>query len=150
MEISFNTPAILFPAISLLMLAYTNRFVALAALVRKLHDEYDTKESKALLVGQIRSLRKRINYIRYMQGFGVLSFLLCVICMYSIYSGWMDAAKMVFAASLLSLLISLIISLIEIIQSTSALELELSDVEGLVEENLFSQFLKKTKGEEKK
>jgi hypothetical protein len=76
MEISFNTPAILFPAISLLMLAYTNRFVALAALVRKLHDEYDSKESKALLVGQIRSLRKRINYIRYMQGFGVLSFLL--------------------------------------------------------------------------
>lgn len=150
MEISFNTPAILFPAISLLMLAYTNRFVALASLARKLHDEYDGKENQSTLVGQIRSLKKRINYIRYMQGFGVLSFLLCVVCMYSIYSGWLVAAKMVFAASLLSLLISLFISLIEIIQSTKALELELSDVEDLAEENLFTNILKKTRGEEKK
>ena len=40
MEITFNTPALLFPAISLLLLAYTNRYLALANLIRKLHDEY--------------------------------------------------------------------------------------------------------------
>lgn len=141
MELTFNTPALLFPAISLLLLAYTNRFVALANLVRNLHREYkevqDENEAK-LLVPQIRNLRRRINFIRYMQGLGVFSFLLCVVCMYSIYSGWLLAAQYVFALSLLSLLASLIISLIEIIASTNALELELSDMEGIHRGTIFS------------
>jgi hypothetical protein len=64
-----------------------------------------------------------------MQGAGVFSFLLCVACMYSIYNGWMVAAKYVFAGSLLSLLFSLICSLIEIFQSLNALEVLLHDVE---------------------
>lgn len=132
MELSFNTPALLFPAISLLLLAYTNRFVALANLVRTLHREYKEvkEESEAkLLVPQIRNLRRRINFIRYMQGCGVFSFLLCVVCMYCIYSGWMPVAHFVFAISLLSLLASLILSLVEITASTRALEVQLSDIE---------------------
>lgn len=141
MELTFNTPALLFPAISLLLLAYTNRFVALANLVRTLHREYkEVKEENEakLLVPQIRNLRRRINFIRYMQGLGVFSFLLCVVCMYSIYNGWLVAAQYVFAFSLLSLLASLIISLIEIIASTNALELELSDMEGIERGTIFS------------
>jgi hypothetical protein len=66
-----------------------------------------------------------------MQGAGVFSFLLCVVCMYSIYEGWMNVAKFVFASSLISLLFSLFCSLIEIMQSTKALELLLSDIEEL-------------------
>ena len=112
MELSFTTPALLFPAISLLLLAYTNRFVAIANLVRKLHSDFKSKDNAAMIVKQIKSLRKRINLIKYMQGLGVFSFLNCVICMYCIYNGWMPVAKMVFALSLLSLLASLIISLI--------------------------------------
>lgn len=144
MELSFNTPALLFPAISLLLLAYTNRFVALANLVRKLHSEYKTLEDSTMIVRQIKSLRKRINLIKYMQGLGVFSFLLCVVCMYCIYNNWVTIAKSVFALSLLSLLSSLIISLIEIIMSTKALEVELSDIEG-DEGNLFSDLWNKTK-----
>ena len=144
MELSFNTPALLFPAISLLLLAYTNRFVALANLVRKLHSEYKTLEDSTMIVRQIKSLRKRINLIKYMQGLGVFSFLLCVVCMYYIYNNWVTIAKSVFALSLLSLLSSLIISLIEIIMSTKALEVELSDIEG-DEGNLFSDLWNKTK-----
>ena len=128
MELSITTPALLFPAITLLMLAYTNRFLALATLIRKLHDEYISEESSTLK-RQITNLHIRIRMIRNMQAFGVLSFLLCVVCMYLIFRGQQIAAHGVFAASLLSLLISLIFSLIEIFKSTRALDLELSDME---------------------
>ncbi len=131
MELSINTPALLFPAISLLLLAYTNRFLAIANLVRKLYDEFSKHSNKENVLQQILSLRKRLHYIRMMQGTGVFSFLLCVVCMYSINEGWLVIAKFVFAASLISLLISLFFSLIEIIQSTKALELLLGDIEEL-------------------
>lgn len=141
MEISFNTPALLFPAISLLLLAYTNRFLALANLVRKLHDEYIAGQKNKVILRQIKSLRRRINLIRYMQGLGVFSFLCCVACMYSIYKGWAQAAELIFAISLLSLLASLLFSLVEIIQSTNAIELELSDMEELENSNIFSDLI---------
>ena len=142
MEITFNTPALLFPAISLLLLAYTNRFLALANLVRRLHDEYKRGEKGAGIIYQIQSLRRRLILVRYMQGLGVFSFVCCVVTMYSIYSEWQVAAKYIFAVSLLSLLISLIISLIEIAQSTKAIEVELSDIEELQKSNFFTDLWK--------
>lgn len=137
MEITFNTPALLFPAISLLLLAYTNRYLALANLIRKLHDEYMRGEKNHLLLKQIKILRVRINLVRSMQALGVLSFLCCVITMYGVYQQWMSVVKFVFAVSLLSLLTSLVISLVEISQSTKALEWELSDMEELENSNFF-------------
>ncbi|MGB3008425.1 MAG: DUF2721 domain-containing protein [Chitinophagaceae bacterium] len=129
MEITFNTPALLFPAISLLLLAYTNRFLALASLVRKLHDEYESGGENKIILKQIRSLRIRLRLVRYMQTLGVFSFLCAVITMYCIYNEWVLASRYIFGVSLLSLLISLVISLVEIVQSTRALELELSGIE---------------------
>ena len=145
MELTFNTPALLFPAISLLLLAYTNRFVAIANLVRRLHSDFKSREDSAMIIKQINGLRKRLNLIKYMQGLGVFSFLNCVVTMYCVYSNWVSVAKFIFALSLLSLLASLIISLIEIIKSTNALELELSDIED-EEKNVFSELWNKTKG----
>jgi hypothetical protein len=113
--------------------------------VRKLHSDFKSKEDPAMVVKQIKGLRKRINLIKYMQGLGVFSFLNCVVTMYCIYSNWVSIAKFVFALSLLSLLTSLIISLIEIIKSTNALELELSDIED-EEKNVFSELWNKAKG----
>jgi hypothetical protein len=138
MEITFNTPALLFPAISLLLLAYTNRYLALANLIRKLHDEYMRGEKKHLLLKQIKILRVRINMVRQMQALGVFSFLCCVVTMYGVYQELVTLTRFVFAASLLSLLASLIISLLEISQSTKALEWELSDMEELEKSNFFS------------
>ena len=77
-----------------------------------------------------------------MQGLGVFSFVCCVVTMYSIYSEWQGAAKYIFAVSLLSLLTSLIISLIEIAQSTKAIEVELSDIEELQKSNFFTDLWK--------
>ena len=148
MEITFNTPALLFPAISLLLLAYGNRFIALANLVRKLHDEYTGGHKSKILLQQIHSLRRRINLIRYMQGLGVFNFLCCVACMYCLYRGWGRAAEYFFAVSLLSLLSSLVISLVEIIKSTNAIELELSDMEELEKPNFISDLI--SRDQEKK
>lgn len=147
MEISFTTPALLFPAISLLLLAYTNRYLAIANLIRKLHDEYMRGEKNHLLLKQIKILRSRINLVRQMQAFGVFSFLCCVITMYGVYMEWAQAIKIIFAISLLSLLASLFISLLEITQSTKALELEISDMEGLEERNFFTNIFTKKESE---
>lgn len=130
MDMSINTPAILFPAISLMMLAYTNRFLALATLIRKLYATYqESEKDRPLLREQIRNLRQRLNLIRYMQASGVLSFFLCVVCMLLFYVGWSGWAVSLFALSLLCLLYSLALSLREIFISTRALEIALKDME---------------------
>ncbi|MEI6946141.1 DUF2721 domain-containing protein [Paraflavisolibacter sp. H34] len=146
MELTFNTPALLFPAISLLLLAFTNRFVALASLVRKLHSDYQKGQDSNANLQQIRSLRQRIRLIKYMQGLGVFSFVLCTVTMYCIYNGWTSLAKGVFAFSLLSFLSSLLISLMEIIKSTQALELELSDIEEEEKKTIFGDLWGKKMG----
>jgi Protein of unknown function (DUF2721) len=142
LEISINTPALLFPAITLLMLAYTNRFLSLASLVRTLHSEYNRGEKEKNILDQIKNIRTRLNLIRYMQSFGVMSFLCCVICMYLIFRNRMMMANWVFGLSLLFLLLSIILSLIEINKSTKALELQLSDIEELSAGNIFKDIFK--------
>ncbi len=141
-DLNINTPALLFPAITLLMLAYTNRFLALANRARQLHGEYNAGAREKHVVKQIKNLRSRLNLIRYMQGFGVLSFLCCVLCMYIIFRGWSAVAHIVFAASLFLLLVSIVLSLVEIFQSTRAIELELSDIEELDKSNIFNDIFK--------
>ncbi len=142
LEININTPALLFPAITLLMLAYTNRFLSLASLVRKLHSEYMKGEETRIIVSQLKNLRARLNLIRYMQSLGVLSFLSCVLCMYAIFRNWMEMAHWIFAGSLLFLLASIILSLLEILKSTKALEIILEEIEELDAGNIFTDIFK--------
>ncbi|KGE13614.1 DUF2721 domain-containing protein [Sphingobacterium deserti] len=141
--ITYNTAALLFPAISLIMLAYTNRFLALAALVRSLHAKYLEHNKEGVLHGQIGNLRFRLKLLRHMQGVGVLSFITCIVCMYFIYLENTLLAEVCFALSLLFFAISLLISFVEIQLSNKALELELSDMEGHNDPSLV-KYLKKT------
>jgi hypothetical protein len=131
MELQLSTPALLFSAITLLMLAYTNRFLAIATLIRGLHKNYLKEPDQEIIVEQIHNLRKRLTLIKNMQLFGVLSFLLCVICMFLLFQGFTAIANWVFMVSIGTLLVSLGISLVEIQISTKALNLELSDMEGI-------------------
>ena len=128
MEITLATPALLFPAITLLMLAYTNRFLGLASLIRSLHQRW-TESHDVVLVAQIQNLRRRLGLIRRMQALGVLSLLVCVACMFVLFTGQQLAGKALFGLSLLLLLGSLSQSLVEIYISTEALKLELARVE---------------------
>jgi hypothetical protein len=143
MDISINTPALLFPAISLIMLAYTNRFLALSNRVRSLHDKYQNHEQKLIIHGQIKNLRYRLKLIKNMQALGVISFLASILCMFLIYTGYNSVASAVFAFSLLSFAVSLGISFLEIRLSTRALELELSDMEGLEDPSVLNYLKKK-------
>jgi len=123
MHVSLTTPALLFPAISLLLLAYTNRFFALAALIRTL-----SSGEKPVHKDQIKNLSQRITIIRRMQEAGVSSFALCVLCMIFIYIGFNKIGSVIFGASLLLLLYSLILSVIEIRISVDALNIHIKEM----------------------
>lgn len=128
MEFSLTTPALLFPAISLLLLAYTNRFLHLANLIRQLHAQHKQKPD-ALIIAQIGNLRFRLGLIKNMQFCGVSSLFGCVLCMLMLFLGWQNVGKIVFAGALLLMMISLGFSLWEIRLSEFALNLHLSDLE---------------------
>lgn len=127
-ELTLITPTFLFSAISLLLLAYTNRFLSYAQLVRTLKDKY-MEDKSALTMAQIINLRKRLYLTRNMQLFGVASLLLCVVTMFLIYVGFQLLSVYVFGAALLLLIISLSLIVIEIRISANSLEIYLSDME---------------------
>jgi len=128
-QLTLTTPALLFSAISLIMLAYTNRFLAYASVVRSLHDKYQ-KEKNEVLIRQINNLRKRLYLTRSMQIFGILSLLLCVLTMFLIYIEQHVIAVWVFGVALLLLILSLALLIREIQISVEALEFHLGDIEG--------------------
>ncbi len=129
MELNLATPALLFPAISLLLLAYTNRFLALANLVRELHARWRA-ESEDGIRGQIENLKKRIRIIKSMQLLGVSSFFFCVLTMLLIFFRLSLAAEAVFAFALMLLLASLGLSIQELFISADALDILLDSSAG--------------------
>lgn len=129
-ELTLTTPALLFSAISLILLAYTNRFLAYASVVRNLHAQFK-KDPTRLLLGQINNLRKRLQLTRSMQILGISSLLLCVLCMFLIYVEWQTTAEVIFGIALVLLITSLALSVREIQISVRALDIHLSDMEGL-------------------
>ena len=128
MDITLTTPALLFPALSLLMLAYTNRFLALASLIRSLSAQQKAAPSPSL-PGQIANLRQRIFMIRNMQWLGAFSILMATLCIFVLFAGGERAGKLFFGASLVTLMASLFLSLWEIQISVYALDMALSDLE---------------------
>jgi hypothetical protein len=150
MELSVNIPALLFPAISLIMLAYTNRFLALSNRVRVLHDKYQQQEQRLVIFGQIKNLKYRIKLIQHMQTYGVAALLLSLLSMFFIFIQYQGIAKFIFATSLISFSVSIFFSLIEIRLSTRAIELELSDMEGLEDPSVIEYLKKKFDREETK
>lgn len=122
---NLTEPAILFGSISLLLLAYTNRFMGLASLVRALNKSDDEIGQRK----QITNLRRRISLIKYMQAFGILSFLLCTLSMFAIFLQEIQIGEILFGVSVIGLLISLTLSLWEIVISTDALNIVLDGIE---------------------
>ena len=127
MELSLSIPALLFPAISLTMLAYNARYLAIAALIRQLHQKYQETGSKSIGL-QVKQLSTRLSIIKNMQATAIFSFLLAVITMTLIYVELRFWANLVFSASLLALMISLVFSFIEVQLSTKALAIQLKDI----------------------
>ena len=129
-ELTLITPTFLFSAISLLLLAYTNRFLSYAQLVRTLKDRY-MEDHSALTLAQIGNLRKRLYLTRNMQMLGVASLLLCVVTMFLIFVGLQVISVYVFGLALVLLIISLTLSVMEIRISAKSLEIYLSNMENV-------------------
>lgn len=127
MEIEISTPALLFPAISLLLLAYTNRFLTTGQIIRSISHQA-REHSELELAGQIKNLKKRLELTKWMQFFGVVSMLFCTISMFALFLGFYDVGKKIFGLSLLTMCLSLCISLWEVYISSNALNLELKDL----------------------
>ncbi len=127
MTLSIETPALLFSATSLILLAYTNRFLTIAQIVRSLKKSYEENQTKSILL-EIRNLNLRISLIRYMQLFGVLSLFLSVFAMLLLFFDQNFPALVLFGCALLCLLISLGISFWEISISAHALRVHLKDI----------------------
>ena len=127
MNLSIETPALLFSATSLILLAYTNRFLTIAQIIRSLKKTYDEEENKLILL-EIKNLNLRLTLIRYMQLFGVMCLFLSVFAMLLLFVGQQITGIYLFGLSLLSLLISLGLSFWEISISVKALRLHLSDL----------------------
>lgn len=129
MTLSLETPALLFSATSLILLAYTNRFLTIAQIIRSLKKSYDEKENRVILL-EIKNLNLRLTLIRYMQLFGVMCLFLSVFAMLLLFLEYQMTAIYLFGLSLLSLLVSLGLSFWEISISVKALRLHLSDLVG--------------------
>jgi hypothetical protein len=131
-ELTITTPAVLFPAISLLLLAYTNRYIAISNRIRLLYDMYH-KEKSEIVLSQIRILKKRINLIKNMQLFGVISIFFAAFTMFLLFENLKSWPTWTFLASMISLLVSLVLSIYEIMLSNKALFILLKDIESEIQ-----------------
>lgn len=125
-EITISTPALVFPALSVLMLAYTNRFIAISKRVRSLHAEHKNKPHRNLR-DQIKSLHRRLRFIRNMQFFAITGFLINMVSIFMILVGLAKVATVLFGLSLICIIASLIISIMEINMSVQAMTIELAE-----------------------
>ncbi len=126
--LTITMPAILFPAISLILLAYTVKLIHLGGLVRTMKSQYMQSHNQALL-SQLANLRKRIYLIRDMQALGIGSFIFSVFCMLLLFVGYLEIAKYSFGVSLVLLLIALFLSFREIYISAAALKIEIEGMD---------------------
>lgn len=131
-DFSLSTPTLLFSAVSLILLAYTNRFMGYGQLVRTLYEKFQENKDDMLLY-QIRNLRQRLHLVRFMQLFGILSLFLCVVSMFLIYINVHQLALIAFGIALLLLILSLAVSAWEIHISTLAVEMHLRDMENFAQ-----------------
>nr|WP_226895071.1 DUF2721 domain-containing protein [Luteolibacter marinus] len=123
-----STPALLFPAISLLFLSFTNRFLHLAALIRQLHRDWLEKQDDTLMA-QISNLRKRLTLIRWMQFLGAVSLFLCVSSMVAVTAELQQIAVPSFVVALLLMASSLACLMVEVWISGGALRILLKALE---------------------
>jgi hypothetical protein len=148
MNLELGTPAVLFPALSLLMLSYGNRFLAVASLIRHLHDDY-VKDPSPRILKQIKNLRRRIRIIRDMQTLSISSVFSSVLSIAFVYNGINNVAQVLFGLAMVLMLISLSLSILETYISTAALDVELEDVTEDVKDH-YSGYKKRIRAQRKK
>ena len=127
MQIDLQTPSLVFSATSLLMLAYTNRFLTIAGLVRDLVNRHETNSEDPTILSQIANLQIRLKWIRLMQLWGAVSFITAITSMFlQMFQNIPNTiATLVFILSLIAMLISLSYLIKELLLSNDALTYQL-------------------------
>ncbi len=128
MTIPLTTPALLFPAIAILMLGYVNRYVSVAGVIRGFKKDYDTGYKHARILDQISVLHQRIELIRYMLSIGAMALLLACLSMFLIFEGYEDAGGVAFGASLVAMILTTVLSVYETSLSNRSLIIEIEDI----------------------
>ncbi|HQW71883.1 MAG: DUF2721 domain-containing protein [Saprospiraceae bacterium] len=133
MDLNISTPGLIFPSISFLLIAYSNRFLAIAQLIRDLKNKFSEKK-ETILIKQIKNLRYRLKLIRWMQGVAVFGMLLALLSIMTLYLEYMSLGNIFFILSAISVTTSLSIALVEIMFSGRALDLDLEDIQDHLKE----------------
>jgi Protein of unknown function (DUF2721) len=128
MEISINTPALLFPAIAILTLGYVNRYLGVASVIRNFKKDYDTGYTHNDITVQLSILKKRIELARHMIGVAIGALMLACLSMLLIFNSWVDAGTVAFAASVVAMITSMLFSIYETKLSNKSLLIELHDI----------------------
>lgn len=128
MNLELSTPALLFPAIAILMLGYVNRYIGAANVIRSFKKDYDSGYKHNDLTKQLNILKKRIELMRGMLLVGASSLILACLSMLFIFVNNQLAGKGAFGLSLLGLVLSLFASLYETSLSNRSLILEIDDM----------------------
>ena len=128
MSLSITDPAFLFPGISLLFLAFTNRYLSLAGVVRSLTDSKNTTD-RAARSAQVKNLTRRISLIKYMQALGIIAFIFCIASMAALLYQADEFGAWLFVTSLIFMSVSLLIALAEVLMSGESLRIELERFE---------------------
>ena len=128
MEITLTVPALLFPALAILMLGYVNRYVSLAGVIRSFKKDYDSKYIHTNLLEQLKILKKRIELLKYVLLSAMTALILACLSMFFIFINMQDAGKIVLGLSLLVMITSILISISETSLSNKSLNIEIDDI----------------------
>ena len=125
-------PALLFPAIPLMMISFGNRYTSLASLIRKIHDlivlNKHSKKTAGHYLDQITILTKRLKLVRAIQTLSGLSFLSNLFSIFASYLEEYQLALNSFGLGVLIFAIAILMFIYEIQLSTRALSKHLEDL----------------------
>ena len=142
-NIFFWYPALLFPAIPIMLLVFSNKYTALAMLIRKLHILSQDNAIRHLSVERIQILSGRLLLLRWMQTFSSIAFLFNLITIFLGYNSFQTLALNFFGIAVIFLTIAIILFIIEAQQSHHALNLHIKDLELYSEKEIASYLQQK-------
>lgn len=128
MELTLTTPALLFPAIAILMLGYINRYIGTASVIRNFKKDYDTGYTHVDVTRQLKILKRRIELSKWMLLLGMKALALASISMFLLFAGYQTAGKVSFGLSLIIMVLSALVSLYETFLSNKSLLIEVDDI----------------------
>ena len=128
-DLNFWYPALLFPAIPLMMIVFGNRYSSLSKLIRDLHDRVlKEDEVRDKFTELIELLTDRLFLVKSMQTLAGLAFIANLLTIFFRYIDVPSVAFSLFGVATILLSAAILLFVIEIQKSSSALSKHISDL----------------------